>query len=138
MSEDTLMLPLFQEMEQEEKQCDHQECIQRSIDSMRCCWPDWEGPRVEDSVHGRCSVGACIVHSETHGESRYFYMAPCRILEVDENLEWVRAVIDYPEGSAEWVMHHNGTIVKMDITEVWPPTNDLWALRDAREKEGAA
>jgi len=138
MNVETPMLPLFQEIEREDERKKHAERVTRATESMRCCWPDWEGPRVEESVHGRCSVGQCVVHSETHGETRYFYCAPCRILEVDAKLEWVRAVVDYPEGSAEWVMHHNGTILKMDITEVWPPTDDLWAIRHAQEEEDAA
>lgn len=104
------------------------------LKSMRVCWPEWEGPKVEDSIHGRCSVGECIVFSETDGENRYLYTAPCRILEIGPGMEWVRAVVDYPPDAAPWVLHHNGIVVKMDITEVWPPTEELWALRRAEEE----
>ena len=133
MSAEAPMLPLFDVLDAAEKARRYQERVEAHRRSMRACWPEWEGPRVEESVHGRCSVGQCIVFSETHGENLYLYTAPCRILEVGPGMEWVRAVVDYPPDAASWVLHHNGTVVRMDITEVWPPTDELWALRRAEE-----
>ena len=133
MSADVPMLPLFDALDAEEKARRHQGSIEAHQRSMRACWPEWEGPRVEDSVHGRCSVGQCIVFSETDGENRYLYCAPCRILEIGPGMAWVRAVVDYPPDAAPWVLHHNGTVVKMDITEVWPPVAELSAMRKSEE-----
>lgn len=99
--------------------------------SMRNCWPDWEGPRVEDSVHGRCQVGECCVHSLTHGQTLYHYMAPCIIESISDDGNTIIAVIDYPADSH--CAADNGQRLRLDITEVWPPTAELWAMRHAED-----
>jgi hypothetical protein len=105
--------------------------IKQHLDSMRCCWPDWEGPRVEDSVHGRCSVHTCICHSITHNDTRYHYMAPCIIESISEDGNTIIAVVNYEPDSHCADM--NGERLRLDITEVWPPTDELWELRHAED-----
>ena len=102
------------------------------ITFMRCFWPDWQGPRVEDSVHGLCSVHNCIVFNLTHNENRYHYMAPCRIESVSEDGLTVTAVIDYGPDSV--CSHYNGERLRLDITEVWPPVARLIAMRHQQDR----
>jgi hypothetical protein len=108
------------------------EHVARHIASMRCCWPEWEGPKVEDSVHGRCSINECGIH----------YMAECRIESVSEDGETITVVIDYKrnpydpddsQGVNMCARNDNGTRLTLDITEIWPPTRDLWELHYAED-----
>ncbi len=98
---------------------------------MSCCWSEWHGPRVEESVHGRCSVHTCIAYNLTHGENRYHYMAPCRIESISEDGNTIIAVVDYPTegvthaGIIACARNYNGERLRLDITEVWAPVADL-------------
>lgn len=88
--------------------------------SMKLCWPQWNGPKVDsESVDGYCSVNCAIVHSITHGENRYHYMAPCRIIGIEDNRKTIIAEIQYEQGST--CEHYNGELLRLDITEVWAP-----------------
>jgi hypothetical protein len=95
--------------------------ITRHIESMRCCWPYWQGPRVEDSIHGRCSVHDTMAENLTTGRNQYHYMAPCRIESVSPDGMEIIGVIDYAPGSTcAWM---NGQRLRLPITNVWPVTD---------------
>lgn len=98
--------------------------------SMRICWPDWEGPRVEDSVHGRCQVNSGCCHSITHGGDRYHYMAPVKITEIRPDGSGI-GFIDYPADCHCSDM--NGEQVLLQPDEIWPPVQEMWAIRHAEE-----
>jgi hypothetical protein len=124
------MKSLFEKLRETRRRKDR---VRSHIQSMRCCWPEWEGPRVEDSVHGLCSVHSCCVHSITHGETRYHYMAPCVIESISEDGETIIAVIQYDESAPEHCRDDNGEKLRLDITEVWAPTATLWTMYHAAQ-----
>ncbi len=105
--------------------------------SMRCCWPDWEGPKVtaaddpDPAGYAQCGL---TVESLTHGDNRYHYCAPIKITEVDHR-GTITGVICY-QGDTHCV-HYNGEIVRMKLRDLWPPVERLWAVRHAEEiREG--
>ena len=102
------------------------------ITFMRCCWPDWHGPKVDPGIDGLCSVHECIVFNLTHNENRYHYMAPCRIESVSQDGLTVTAVIDYGPDSV--CSHYNGERLRLDITAVWPPVAHLIALHRQQDR----
>lgn len=115
--------------------------IARFREHRRLCWPEWEGPRVEDSVHGRCEVNPCCCFSITHNTVTYHYQAPVKITEVRPDGS-VIGFIDYipdptdpdqTQGVNMCARNHNGEVVLLQPDEIWPPTDDLWALIDAEE-----
>lgn len=127
-----LLLPVFEKMVAAEESTKANHRIERHIESMRCCWPEWHGPVVSNDIHGRCSVGIPCVFSEKYGEIRYHYCAPCKIIEVSEDGTTIRAAIDYrdyPEHVAALAAIHNNTVLRLHITEVWPPVAELIANR---------
>lgn len=113
--------------------------IEQHLRSMRLAWPEWEGPRVEDSIHGRCEVHSCICRSLTHGDERYHYMAPVKITEVRPDGS-VIGFIDYipdpsdpdqTQGVNMCARQYNGEVVLLEPEDIWAPVTDLWALRHA-------
>jgi hypothetical protein len=115
--------------------------IQRHIESMRLCWPEWEGPRVEDSVHGRCSVHPCCCFSITQNTVTYHSSAPVKITEIRPDGS-VIGFIDYipdpddpdqSQGVNMCARNYNGEVVLLQPDEIWPPVTDLWAMHYAEE-----
>lgn len=95
----------------------HAERIAYHLKSLRLCWPEWDGPK----VGGRCEVDSCVVHSITHNERRYHYMAPCVLLKEDG--EYWTACVDYADG---WCKDtYNGELLRLHITEIWAPVHIL-------------
>lgn len=112
---------------------------EENIKSCRICWPEWNGPKVHspdmpnDQIDGYCEVGQCIVYSITHGEPRYHYCAPCKIIEVHQ--DHVVAVVDYDTesdhpGTSGCAKTYNGEKLRIDLWEIWPPTARIRAWRD--------
>jgi hypothetical protein len=101
--------------------------------SMRCSWPDWEGPKVtaddDPDPAGYASCGM-IVESLTHGDTRNHYCAPIKITEVDHR-GTVTGVICYTGDTHCKAM--NGEIVRMKLRDLWVPVDRLWAVRHAEE-----
>lgn len=79
---------------------------------MRCCWPEWDGPK----VGYYCQVHTCVVYNVTHGETRYHYMAPCQLIK--EEGYWL-ARIEYASGHCAEL--YNGEILRLELTDIWPP-----------------
>lgn len=115
-----LLIPIFKEMDA----AADAKRIERHIELMRICWPDWQGPIVSDDIHGRCEVGTCIVFSETDGGPRYHYCAPCKIIEISPDGTTIRASVDYPDFSLLSQIYNN-KVLRLHITEVWPPVAEL-------------
>lgn len=93
------------------------ERIEYHLQSMRVCWPEWDGPK----VGGRCEVHSGVVHSLTHNETRYHYMAPCVLLANDG--EYWTARVDYDHG---WCKEaYNGELLRLHITDIWAPVGVL-------------
>lgn len=107
---------------------------QRNRESMRCCWPDWEGPRVEDSIHGRCQVGQTCAYNLARGCTTYLYCVPLRIISVTADGNTIVGAIDYDETVHPGLADQNGELVLLDIWEVWPPVDLLWQLRHEQER----
>lgn len=101
--------------------------------TMRMCWPEWNGPRLSDGIDGRISVHNSCVQSETHGETRYHYMAPCKIIEIGPRFSWLRVAVDYDDDAPEHCRDDNGEILHLDFDEIWPPTEELWTIRNRNE-----
>lgn len=122
-------LPFIAELAATQAAANTEARITRHLESLACCWPEWKGPRVEHSIHGRCSVGSTICRNLTFGDDRYHYMAPCRIESISPDGRTITAVVEYESGSfCEWM---NGQRLQLDITEVWAPVAHLTALRHA-------
>jgi hypothetical protein len=133
--DDQGMFGFVEEMEDQAAAENLAQLREQNEKSMRCCWPEWEGPKVEDSIHGLCSVGQCCVFSETHNSTRYHYCAPCRIIEVTDT--HVRAVINYPDSAPPHCVEMNGEILRLDRWQVWPPVDELLKLRHEEERREA-
>ncbi len=87
----------------------------------KLCW-DWEGPE----IGGRCEVNNCIVRNETHGDSRYHYMAPCEIIAQDGE-DWLCRIDYQPECWCAAI--YNGQILRLGVMDIWPPVHHLIAQR---------
>ncbi len=96
--------------------------VEHHKNSMRLCWPEWDGPK----AGGRCEVHDILAWSVTHGRALFRYMAPCEILGQEDG-EWL-ARIDYPEGTPCAALY-NGEILRLPITNIWPPVQQLIAAR---------
>jgi hypothetical protein len=115
------------------------------IESMACCWEEWDGNQ-GIKVGTRIELGSCSAtlaedraypwkigvgenNTGKAGTSVYCYMAPAKVVEVVDTETFI-AEIQYPTGtdseenrvSVEWM---NGTKLRLDILEVWPPVQDL-------------
>ncbi len=96
---------------------------------LACCWPEWT-----PAVGGRCGVGLPLVHSLTHNQRRYHYMAPCLIREIRDDGETFIVEVAYPPGTAnDCDKRYNGEMLRLDITEIWAPVSELNEARDAAE-----
>lgn len=96
--------------------------VAHHIKMMRSCWPEWDGPK----VGCRCQVAGCFAWSITHNSLQYRSAAPCKLI-AEESGEWI-ACIDYPETS--WcAKKYNGEILRLPITNIWPPVQQLIATR---------
>ncbi len=124
----TDLLPFIKQMDTEAAQQRQADQLQAHVESMRCCWPEWEGPRVEDSVHGHCQVHSLTAHSLKYGDRRYHYMAHCRIESISKDGQTIIAIVGYPEDRPD-LAHLNGDRLQLDLSEVWPPVHLLRALR---------
>jgi hypothetical protein len=122
-----LTTPVFEFFAQEElarqkveKENDLADEIKRHWESLRLCWSEWNGPKVDPtSIDGYCSVDTTVVYSITHGENRYHYMAPCRIISASEDLLWFEVEVEYKKDCH--CAHYNGERLKLHITDVWAP-----------------
>lgn len=114
-------LDLFTEIDLKARYEDH-------IKSMRCCWPEWEGPE----VGGYCSVGECCpYHPDTNESQGYHYTERCKILEQRDEYTWI-VKIDHSNETldkAPWMERDNGKILVLDLLSIWAPTDDLWKER---------
>jgi hypothetical protein len=116
-----LQLELFASAEKEDAIRDHMKI-------MRCCWPEWDGPK----VGYYCSVGECCATHED-GTEAYHYMERVKLLSQRDDGLWL-GVIEHSERTiarAPWVAESNGTRLLLDILDIWPPTDDLWDSRKA-------
>ena len=107
MVTDTDLFPSFIEDAHRQRIADH-------LSSMRRCRPEWDGPKA--GLY--CSVHTPIVHNVTHGESRYHYMAPCQLIKQDGK-GWL-ARIEYSSGHCADL--YNGEILRLELTDIWPPS----------------
>lgn len=128
---DAPMFELFERTDREAENAKARESRQRSIQdhlrSLRCCWPEWDGPR----AGGLCSVDGCIAYSLTHRGTRYHMSAPCRLLFQIDEWTWV-AVVEYLGDTH--CRCYTGELLRLDITDIWAPVAHLVAVR--REGEG--
>ena len=105
--------------------------IAAHLRSLDCCWPEWTAV-----LGGRCQVGYTIVHSITHNERRYHYMALCIIREIRDGGETFIVEVDYPPGAGcDCDKRYNGEMLRLDITEIWAPVRELNEARDAAENQ---
>ena len=134
MKDEQPLLPWFvaDEAKQQEKKIASEGSNQfkEHLRTMRMCWPEWHGPKICDGVDGRISVHSTVVSNETHGATGFHYMEPCRIIEIGPRFKWIRAVIDFDSDAPEHCRDSNGEILKLDFDEIWPPTDDLWEIRN--------
>lgn len=94
--------------------------IKRHWESLRMCWSEWKGPKVDPtSIDGYCQVNHITVYSITHGENRYHYMAPCRIISASDDLTWFEVEVEYDKDCH--CAHYNGERLKLHITDIWAP-----------------
>ena len=103
------------------------EMRQKSIAAQRCrwahCWPEWEGP----ILNGDCQVEAFAVWSVTHRRNAVYYCALVRILEISNDGLLFDVEINYAEDSiCRWM---NGERLRLDLTDIWPPVDRLYAAR---------
>jgi hypothetical protein len=99
---------------------DRRERIEYVKDGWRVCWPEWEGPR----VGGWCEVSSCCAFSITRGKECYHYGAPCEILEISPDGETLIVEVQFPPEVVH-CSHYNGERLRLDITQVWAPTQLL-------------
>jgi hypothetical protein len=95
----------------------------RHMESIRLCWPEWDGPK----VGARCQVHQPVAFNITHGQKMYHAGAPC-VLEAQDGDYWI-ARIEYAEGS-QCAKLYNGQRLRLGIYDIWPP---VYELREARE-----
>jgi hypothetical protein len=102
----------------------------RDLLHWRFCWPEWDGPKVGEL----CNCGECFCFDHEAGAEMFHYCAPVRVTEVVWG-EKVEGVIDYPPEKsakgADLVSHWNGRRVRLPWSCVWPPTKELWKIRNA-------
>lgn len=108
--------------------------------SIRCCWPDWEGPKVtaadDPDPAGFASCGSGTVFSITNNCDTWHYCAPFKIEKIYPN-GTVEGVISY-EGDTHCTAY-NGERIRVPLDCLWPPTGKLWEKRYAEElAEGLA
>ena len=133
----TELFPAFAQAEAEEDQqrqvAIRQQRIEEHRSSMKFCWPEWTGPLANGpGTSGFCEVHSLTVHSLTHGEHRYHYMAACRIESISLDGLTLIVVVEYDE--SVWCRDlYNGEKLRLDITDVWPPCRMLRAGRHERE-----
>lgn len=84
---------------------------------VRLCWPQWEGPRISDDVHGYISVGGCIVYNESHQRHSFHYTEICKVIEITS--QHIRAVIAMGEHSV--IANKNGQVLCLKHHEIWAP-----------------
>lgn len=105
----------------------------RDLLHWKACWPEWEGPEV--GTH--CNVGECFCYDYQTDSEMFHYCAPVLITEVVWG-GWVIGVIDYPDEKSvtgkTLVSLWNGRRVRLDWRCVWPPTEQLWKIRDEQER----
>lgn len=99
-----------------------------NVESMRCCWPEWRGPVVSDDIHGLCQVGATCCYDETQECVCYHYTEPARIIEILDRGNTIRAQLINSADPAGFP-DRKPRIVRMDLSEIWPPVDELWKLR---------
>jgi len=133
----TLTTPIFDFFDQEEKTLaatKEKEDLKKEIENhhkfLRMVWKEWDGPKVDSTtIGGYCSVHSPIVHSITHNEQRYHYMAPCRIDSISDDCTEFEVTIEYEKGST--CEHYNGERLRLHILEVWAPTQMIIANQHA-------
>ena len=136
--DETALFPAFAQAEAQQSEWRYaDERVRQIADhraSMKVCWPEWRGPAAGGGgTSGFCEVNSCVVHNLTYGDTRYHYMAPCRIESVSTDGLTVIAVVEYDRPS--WCRErYNGERLRLDITEVWPP---VWLLGAQRRKPGS-
>jgi hypothetical protein len=101
------------------------EIERRHVQSMRLCWPEWDGPK----VGARCQVNQPVVFNITHGAKRYHAGASC-VLEAQDGEHWI-ARVDYAEGS-KCAKLYNGERLRLGIYDIWPPVYELIEARRAQ------
>lgn len=113
----------------------------RQRESIRLYWPEWEGPKVEDSVHGRCQVDSgTVLHLDT-GEKYCHYCAPVKITEVRPDgsvigyIDYIRDPDDpdQTQGTNMCANNYNGIRLHIEPDNIWPPVHDLWEIHYAEE-----
>jgi hypothetical protein len=118
----TEQLGLLGDWEAELDQAAELEHVRRHREAWRYCWPEWGGPRVGELVE----VAECIAKQED-GTPLYAYMESCRLLEERPDGSWL-AVIEMGEVHGEpWLK--DGTRLLLAVTDIWPPTRQLWEAR---------
>lgn len=98
-----------------------------NLASMRLCWPEWQGPRISDDIHGYISVGGCIVYNESHQRHSFHYTEICKVIEITP--DHIRAVIAMGENSV--IANKNGQVLCLKHHEIWPPVG-LFTARTIR------
>ncbi len=134
--DNTEWFPAFARAEAQQEERRRADLRQRQLAdhraSMKTCWPEWTGPVAGgNGTSGFCEVHSCGVHNLTHGETRYHYMAPCRIESVSADGLTVIAVVEYDRPG--WCQdRYNGQRLRLDLIDVWPP---VWLLIAQRRGE---
>jgi hypothetical protein len=100
------------------------EIERRHMESMRLCWPEWDGPK----VGARCQVHQPVVFNITHGQKMYHAGASC-VLEAQDGDYWI-ARVEYLEGS-RCAKLYNGQRLRLGIYDIWPPVYELIEARRA-------
>jgi hypothetical protein len=91
--------------------------------NIELCWPEWHGPE----PGGFAEAHELFAASVTHGDQRYHYMAPVRLLFEVEPDVWL-AVVDYQPGACCW--HLNGELLRLPLLNIWPPVRRLLSDRN--------
>lgn len=98
----------------------------------RMCWPEWDGPK----VGGHCQVHYITAMHLDDGQEYYHTGERVLLLEHRADGCWI-GKIDHDEETLEkapWMADGNGTMLVLPITNIWPPTNDLWRARDEMDE----
>lgn len=116
-----------------------EELVAEKWHSIRCCWSEWRGPKVftdEADSAGFCSIDGVTAKNLTHGDTRYSYMVPARIIEISEDRETFIVETAYTNPACH-CYPLNGERWEIDILDLWPPTDRLWKERHAWESAPA-
>ena len=100
------------------------------VRAMRACWPEWHGPRVQAGANGRCQVHGNRVWNETLSQWADHHGAWCRIIWVSDSHEEINVIIDYGPHEAVQALPDEGQVLRLHITQVWPP---IWRLAPGTE-----